>query len=95
MLYLGWIAAAFMAGVAITALRSSRSFSLRSRCNAMNTFEGLRYDEVMEQLQLVPSQSVHRADGTVLRCWRERGYSISLLFDDKSVCLGVLEEQEN
>ncbi|MBQ6174933.1 MAG: hypothetical protein IKS31_05130 [Clostridia bacterium] len=41
-----------------------------------------------------PDTSVLQADGLPLRTWRDRsGYSISLLFDARDLCLGVEEER--
>ena len=41
-----------------------------------------------------PQTIIQHADGSTLRIWQEDGYSISLLFDERGLCLGVDDEQD-
>ncbi len=93
MLYLGWVAAAFLTGIVIMLLRTGHKPTLRQRSEAVGAFRGMRYDEVMERLERAPQRTVERADGQTLRQWQEDEYSITLLFDGSGVCLGVEEER--
>ena len=36
---------------------------------------------------------VRSADGTSQRIWQEDGYSITLKFDARDMCMGVVDEQ--
>lgn len=93
MLYLGWIAAAFLTGVLIMLLRMECKPTLWQRSEAVGSFRGMRYDEVLERLGSGPCHTELWPDGRTLRRWQERRYSISLLFDTSGVCLGVLDER--
>lgn len=93
MLYLGWIAAAFMAGVILAQRRRNHRPGLRERSESTDSFAGLKYDEVAEHFGCLPCMTVRRANGTVLHRWQQGRYAIALLFDSASVCLGVEEEK--
>ena len=93
MLYLGWIAAAFLTGVVLMLLRKGHRPTLRQRSDTVGAFRGMRYEEVMERLERAPQRTVERANGQTLRQWQEDEYSITLLFDGSGVCLGVEEER--
>ena len=93
MLYLGWIAAAFLTGVVLMLLRKGHRPTLRQRSDTVGAFRCMRYEEVMERLERAPQRTVERADGQTLRRWQEDEYSITLLFDGSGVCLGVEEER--
>ncbi len=92
MLYLDWIAAAFMAGVIVSQWHRSHRPGLRKRSETTDSFAGLKYDEVAEHFGCLPCMTVRRANGTVLHRWQQGKYAIALLFDSASVCLGVEEE---
>ena len=40
-----------------------------------------------------PCMVVRSADGTSQRIWQERDYSITLAFDARDMCTGVVDEQ--
>ena len=92
MLYLGWIIAAFLAGVQLTAWRLNRRRTLRSRFDSLGVMKGWEYADIVAAVQILPRTQVKEPDGQVLRTWQENGYAITLLFDEKNVCRGVMEE---
>jgi len=94
LLYLGWVAAAFMAGFALAwGLRVHRR-NLRRRMTQIPVFRGKTYAEILREVGCDPQTSVRQTDGHTLRTWRDPGgYSISLLFDTGDLCLGVAEER--
>ena len=51
MLYLGWIAAAFLTGIVLMLLRKGHRPTLRQRSETVGAFRGMRYEEVMERLR--------------------------------------------
>ena len=87
-LYLGWITAAFLAGVLLMLRRKP---TLQQRVNQMGVFAGRTYTEILRTMD-APQTETRQADGRTLRTWRNRDYSISLLFDGLDMCLGVEEE---
>ena len=87
-LYLGWIVAAFLAGVLLT-LRSKPT--LQQRVNQMGVFAGRTYADILRTMD-APQTETRQTDGRTLRTWRNRDYSISLLFDGRDMCLGVEDE---
>ena len=99
MLYLGWIAAAFLAGGIVAWTLAERRFrtraspSLRERFAAVDSFRGLSEAEILRLANAAPQSATRLPDGKTLRTWTESGYSISLLFDEKNVCLGVQDER--
>ena len=92
LVYLGWIAAAFLAGVLFTIRVETRRQSLQKRVAEAAVFRGKTYQEIRREID-EPQSSIQRTDGSILRTWRENGYSISLLFDAQNMCLGVEDEQ--
>ncbi len=96
MLYLGWVLAAFLFGVLLTvwALKRKKPVSLKRRFNAVDTYAGKTYAQVMDIAQTVPQATRRKTNGHLLRTWREGNYSISLLFDGRDVCLGVEDERK-
>ena len=91
LIYLGWIAAAFLAGVLFAERMRRRRLSLQARARKAAVFRGKTYREVLREMN-EPQTTVRQADGRTLRTWREEGYSISLLFDGRGLCLGVEDE---
>jgi len=69
-------------------------FAIRDRMRRIEDFRGLYYGKVLDWVGVLPAESLHQADGTVLRTWRENGYAITLRFDGKDCCLGVWEERD-
>lgn len=90
-IYLGWIAAAFLAGVLFTLWMKGRRPSLRQRVSIAAVFRGKTYREITREID-APQTIIQQPDGRSLRTWREDGYSISLLFDAQDLCLGVTDE---
>jgi len=64
---LGWIAAAFLTGIALMLLRTGRKPTLRQRSEVVGAFRGMRYDEIMERLERAPQRTVEWADGQTLQ----------------------------
>ena len=87
-LYLGWIAAAFLAGVL---LAQHRKPTLQQRVLQMGIFAGRSYAEILRTMD-APQTEARQADGRTLRTWRNQDYSISLWFDGRDMCLGVEDE---
>ncbi|MBR6954577.1 MAG: hypothetical protein IKH77_06035 [Clostridia bacterium] len=93
LLYLGWIAAAFMAGFALARQMKRHGRTLQRRISCLPVFRGKTYGEILRAVGADPQTTVQRTDGHTLRTWCDPGgYSISLLFDDRDLCLGVEEE---
>ena len=96
MLYLGWIIAAFLAGiilaVALMAWREKRT-TLRERFEGLGLTLGKGYAEIAAAVKVSPRMIEARPHSQTLRTWQEGDYSISLLFDSQDYCLGVMEER--
>lgn len=87
LIYLGWIVAAFLAGI----LLARRKPTLQQRVVQMGIFAGRSYAEILRAMD-APQTETRQTDGRTLRTWRNRDYSISLLFDGREMCLGVEDE---
>ena len=87
-LYLGWIVAAFLAGVLLMLRRKP---TLQQRVNQMGVFAGRTYAEILRTMD-APQTETRQTDGQIVRTWRSRDHSISLLFDERDMCLGVEDE---
>ena len=92
LVYLGWIAAAFMAGILFAGWIKSRRPSLQTRVEKAGYFRGKSYKEILREMN-APQTIIRQPDGSTLRTWQEDGYSISLLFDAQDLCLGVESER--
>lgn len=92
-IYLGWIIAAFLGGFIAAFMLKKRRPSLRKNFSRIENFTGRGYREIISIADAKPSSEVHLPDGTVLRTWCDEAYSITLKFDCRDVCLGVVEEQ--
>ena len=92
LIYLGWIAAAFLAGILLTLWLKARRPSLRQRVKDAAVFRGKTYREVMSEIGAAQA-IIQQADGRTLRTWQEDGYSVTLLFDAQGLCLGVEDER--
>ena len=93
MLYLGWILAAFFAGLLLAERRRKGRRSLRERFSRVEVFRGRSYPEVLAIAGHRPRTVIRQADGTSQRVWREGEYFIELSFDARDVCLGVIDER--
>lgn len=89
--YLGWVIAAFLAGVLLTLILQRRKPTLRQRVMRLGVFAGRSYAEILRTMD-APQTEARRADGNTLRTWRNGEYGISLLFDGREMCLGVEDE---
>ncbi len=87
-IYLGWIAAAFLAGVLLAQRRKPK---LQQRVTKLGVFAGRSYAEILRTMD-APQTEARQADGQTVRTWRNQDYSISLLFDGRDMCLGVEDE---
>jgi len=87
LIYLGWIVAAFLAGI----LLARRKPTLQQRVSKLGVFAGRSYAEILRTMD-APQTETRQTDGHTLRTWRNRDYSISLLFDGREMCLGVEDE---
>ena len=96
MLYLGWIVAAFLAGVVLTVAAvvwRRKHQTLRERFDGLGLTLGKDYAEIVASVKIAPQMMETRPDGQTLRTWQDGNYSISLLFDSQDYCLGVMEER--
>lgn len=91
LVYLGWIAAAFLAGVMLMLLLQHRAPSLQRRVARLEVFAGRSYAEILRVMD-APQTEARQADGRIVRTWRNDHYSISLLFDARDMCMGVQNE---
>jgi len=91
LIYLGWIAAAFLAGILFTLWLKNHRPSLRQRVTDAAVFRGKTYQEITWEID-APQTTIRQTDGHTLCIWQEDGYSISLLFDARGLCLGVEDE---
>ena len=97
MLYIGWILAAFLMGVALTlgaVLWRRKRLSLHERFDGLGLTLGKDYARIASAVGAAPQVTQRRPDGSTLRTWREGSYTITLLFDSQDYCLGVMEERE-
>jgi hypothetical protein len=90
--YLGWIAAAFMAGMLFAGRMKNRRPPLQAQVEKAGYFRGKSYKEILREIS-APQTVIRQTDGRTLRIWQEKGYGISLLFDARDLCLGVESEQ--
>ena len=91
-LYLGWIVAAFLAGLLLGKLPKKQRKTLQERFDRLNFCAGLSYVEILRRVEAVPQMIDRNADGETERTWVDAGYSITLAFDRQDICLGVMEE---
>lgn len=93
MLYLGWIVAAFLGGFLLALGLKHRRRSLRESFARVDSYQGRSYREVLSIAGMKPSTVIRNADGTSQCTWQERDYSITLAFDTRDMCTGVVDEQ--
>lgn len=90
--YLGWIVAAFLGGSLLAHWQWKKHHSLRDNFARVEFFNGRGYREILTIAGAKPDSITQKANGRIIRIWRAQGYSIALEFDEKDICLGVLEE---
>ena len=91
LIYLGWIVAAFLAGVLYAGWIKRRKPSLQALVRKAAVFRGKTYQEVLVEMS-APQSTIRQTNGFTLCTWQEDEYSISLLFDAQGLCLGVESE---
>ena len=89
--YLGWIAAAFLAGVLLSGRVLRRRRDLTRRVARMGVFRGRGFAEIVKAMD-APQATTAIGDGRIVRSWWDDSYSISLLFDAAGMCQGVYNE---
>lgn len=90
--YLGWIVAAFLGGFLFAIWQRKKHHSLRENFARVEVFKGRGYREILSIAGAKPNSIVQKADGSFIKIWKEEGYSITLAFDDRDICLGVMDE---
>ena len=90
--YLGWIVAAFLGGFLLAHRQWKRSQSLRDNFARVECFHGRGYREILAIAGARPYSITEKANGRIVRVWKEHGYSIALEFDADDMCLGGREE---
>lgn len=93
MLYLGWIVAAFLCGFLAALIGRRTRPPLRESFARVDSYRGRSYREVLSIAGVKPSTVIRNADGTSQCTWQERDYSITLAFDARDMCTGVVDEQ--
>ena len=91
-LYLGWIIAAFLAGLLLGKWPKKQKMKLQERFDRLNICKGMRYLEILQHVEAAPRMTDRNADGVTERMWVDEGYSIKLTFDQHDICLGVQDE---
>ena len=90
--YFGWIVAAFLGGFLVALRQRKKSDSLRENFSRVEIFRGRSYREILAIAGSKPHSVIHQTDGCIIRIWKESGYSISLEFDARDICIGVMDE---
>ena len=91
-LYIGWIIAAFLAGLLLGKWPKKRKMKLQERFDRLNICKGMSYVEIVQRVQAAPRITDRNANGVTERTWVDDGYSIKLMFDQHDICLGVQDE---
>ena len=94
-LYIGWIIAAFLAGLLLGKWPKKQKMKLQERFDRLNICKGMSYVEILQHAQAAPRITDRNADGVTERTWVDDGYSITLTFDRQDICLGVTDEVVN
>ena len=92
LVYLGWIVAAFLGGFLLALWQRNKNHSLREYFARVELFKGRSYREILMIAGAKPNSVIQKADGCIVKVWKEIGYSISLEFDAQDICLGVMDE---
>lgn len=92
-LYIGWIIAAFLAGLLLGKWPKKQKMTLQERFDKLNICKGMSYVEILQHVQAAPRITDRNADGVTERTWVDDGYSIKLTFDKHDICLGVRDER--
>lgn len=91
--YLGWIIAAFLAGLLLGKCPKKQKMKLQERFDRLNICKGMSYVDILQHVQAAPRITDRNANGVTERTWVNEEYSIKLAFDRQDICLGVMDEQ--
>ena len=91
-LYIGWIIAAFLAGLLLGKWPKKQKMKLQERFDKLNICKGMSYVEILQRVQAAPRITDRNANGDTERTWADEGYSIKLTFDRYDICIGVQDE---
>lgn len=91
-LYLGWIIAAFFAGLLLGKWPKKQKMKLQERFDRLNICKGMSYVDILQRVQAAPRITDRNSDGVTERTWADEGYSIKLTFDRQDICLGVTDD---
>lgn len=80
-LYLGWIIAAFLAGLLLGKWPKKRKMKLQERFDRLNICKGMSYVEILQHVQAAPRITDRNANGDTKRTWVNEEYSTTLTFD--------------
>ena len=94
-LYIGWIIAAFLAGLLFGKWPKKQKMKLQERFDRLNICKGMSYVDIFRHVQAAPRITDRNANGVTERTWVDEGYSIALTFDWQDICLGVTDEVVN
>ena len=94
-LYLGWIIAAFLAGLLLGKWPKKQKMKLQERFDRLNICKGMSYVEILQHVQAAPRITDRNANCVTEGTWVDEGYSIKLTFDRQDICLGVTDEVVN
>ena len=94
-IYLGWIIAAFLAGLLLGKWPKKQKTKLQERFDRLNICKGMSYVEILQRVQAAPRITDRNADDVTERTWVDEEYSITLTFDRQDICLGVTDEVVN
>ena len=92
-LYIGWIIAAFLAGLLLGKWPKKQKMKLQERFDRLNICKGMSYVEILQHVQAAPRITDRNANGVTERTWADDGYCIKLTFDQQDICLGVTDER--
>lgn len=91
-LYIGWIIAAFLAGLLLGKWPKKQKMKLQERFDRLNICMGMSYVEILKRVDTAPRSTDRNGDGVTERTWADEEYSIKLTFDQQDICLGVTDE---
>lgn len=92
-LYIGWIIAAFLAGLLLGKWPKKQKMKMQERFDRLNICMGMSYVEILQHVEAAPRITDRNTNGVTERTWVEERYSITLTFDHQDICLGVQEER--
>ena len=75
-LYIGWIIAAFLAGLLFGKWPKKQKMKLKERFDRLNICMGMSYVEILQRVEAAPRITDRNANGVTERTWVEEQYSI-------------------